>query len=81
MAGVEMGLEAPSSVELLHVPKQITGRIRLATLIKTSLLTEFPVNRLSPEARQLSPDEGRKAASSTHVARYPDVCAPLCVKP
>ncbi|XP_043217020.1 uncharacterized protein LOC122379139 [Amphibalanus amphitrite] len=55
---VETGLlEAPSSVELLHVPKEITARIRLGTLIKTSLITEFPVNRFSPEARQLTTDE------------------------
>ena len=59
MAAVETLLEAPSSAELLHVPKEITGRVRLATLIKTSLITEFPVNRLSPEAQLLTLDEGK----------------------
>ena len=58
MAAVEAALEIPSGVELLHVPEEITGRSRLATLIKTSLITEFPVNRLSSEAQLLTPDEG-----------------------
>ena len=51
-------LEAPSSAELLHVPQEVTVRSRLATLIKTSLIAEFPVNS-SPEANHLTPDEGK----------------------
>ncbi|XP_037082781.1 uncharacterized protein LOC119103372 [Pollicipes pollicipes] len=50
-------LTAPSSAELLHVPSDVTLRSQLVHLLRTGLVTEFPVNCGWETVCQLSPDE------------------------